>query len=101
MFQSSNLSAGDWVWVRTKEEILATLDKNCRFEEVPFMPEMLQYCGQKMRVFKRAHKLCDTQYSSAGRTMEKAVLLEGARCTGRDFGGCELNCLMFWKESWL
>jgi len=101
MFQSSNLRAGDWVWVRSKEEILSTLDRNGRLEEVPFMPEMLQYCGQKLQVFKRAHKLCDTQYATPGRTMERAVLLDGARCTGANYGGCELNCLMFWKEAWL
>ena len=55
----SRLRAGDWVQVRTKEEILATLDANGRLEELPFMPEMLPYCGKRMRVGKRAHKTCD------------------------------------------
>jgi len=54
------LKAGEWVRVLSKEEILATLDKNGRYEELPFMPQMLQYCGQKLRVARRAHKLCGT-----------------------------------------
>ena len=37
------LRAGDWVEVRSKEEILATLDENGRLEDLPFMPQMLQY----------------------------------------------------------
>jgi len=43
------LRSGEWVQVRTKEEILATLDLNGRLDELPFMPEMLQYCGMTMR----------------------------------------------------
>ena len=56
----SGLRAGDWVEVRSKEEILRSLDKNGRLEGLPFMPQMFQYCGQRFRVFKRAHKTCDT-----------------------------------------
>ena len=56
---SLNLKVGDWVEVRSREEILATLDQNGRLENLPFMPEMLQYCGQRLRVFKRADKTCD------------------------------------------
>jgi hypothetical protein len=52
--------AGDWVEVRSKEEILKTLDKNGRLEELPFMPQMFDYCGQRFRVYKRARKTCDT-----------------------------------------
>ena len=39
------LRAGDWVQVRSKEEIISTLDANGRLDELPFMPEMLEYCG--------------------------------------------------------
>ena len=37
-----DLKVGDWVVVRPAEEILATLDANARFEDLPFMPQMLQ-----------------------------------------------------------
>jgi len=96
------LKAGDWVRVRSKEEVLATLDKNGRLEELPFMPQMFQYCGQKFRVAKRAHKLCGTGHSTISGTMENAVTLEGElRCNGEGFGGCEMGCLFLWKEAWL
>lgn len=96
-----NLKVGDWVAIRSPEEILATLDTNARFEELPFMPQMLQYCGQKHRVSKRAHKLCDTALGTGGRQLPDSVILEGLRCDGQAFGGCEMECTLLWKESWL
>ena len=97
----SNLRAGEWIEVRSKEEILQTLNKDGRLEELPFMPQMFQYCGRRFRVFKRAHKTCDTVNDCTGRRMKEAVHLEGIRCDGQAYGGCEAGCLIFWKESWL
>jgi len=96
-----DMKVGDWVMVRPPEEILATLDENARFEELPFMPQMLQYCGMKLRVRKRAHKLCDTVFSTGGRQMTDAVFLDDVRCDGQAFGGCEMKCTIVWKEAWL
>jgi hypothetical protein len=92
--------AGDWVEVRSKEEILATLDKSGRLDELPFMPEMFQYCGQQFQVYKSAHKTCDPVYSIASRKLENAVHLK-LRCDGKAHGGCQVGCLLFWKDAWL
>ncbi len=37
------LRAGDWVEVKSKEEILAMLDKNGQLEGLPFRPQMMHY----------------------------------------------------------
>ena len=95
------LRAGEWVQMRTKEEVLSTLDASGRLDELPFMPEMLQYCGMKMRVSKRAHKTCDPALGIGGRKMADAVHLENIRCDGSAHDGCEAGCLIFWKEAWL
>src|SRR5215510_12536323 len=97
----SNLRVGDWVEVRSKQEILRTLDKQGQLDALPFMPGMFQYCGQRFRVFKRAHKTCDTVNRSGGRRMVNAVHLEGIRCDGAAYSGCQAGCLIFWKEAWL
>lgn len=95
------LRAGEWVQVRTKEEILATLDAKGRLDELPFMPEILQYCGMKLQVSKRAHKTCDPALGIVGRKMANAVHLENIRCNGSAHDGCEAGCLIFWKQAWL
>jgi hypothetical protein len=95
------LVAGEWVDVRSVDEILATLDKDGKLDGMPFMPEMLHHCGKTLRVFKRAHKTCDTAYQSGTRALEDAVHLEGSRCDGSAHGGCQAECMLFWKEAWL
>jgi len=94
------LKAGDWVEVKSKEEILATLDKNGRLEEMPFMPQMFGYCGHRFKVYKSAHKTCDTVFPIRGRRVSDAVHLD-LRCDGAAYGGCQAACLIFWKMAWL
>jgi hypothetical protein len=96
-----DLKAGEWVEVRSQAEIFATLDARGRLENLPFMPEMLQYCGKKFRVFKRADKTCEYTRGWSIRRMKDSVHLEGARCDGSGHDGCQAGCLIFWKEAWL
>jgi hypothetical protein len=95
------LRAGDFVEVRSEREILSTLDENGKVDGLPFMPEMLQYCGRRTQVFRRADKTCDTVSSYTSRRLTNTVHLENLRCSGQHHGGCEAGCLLFWKEAWL
>ena len=95
------LRIGELVEVRPASEILATLDERGRLDALPFMPEMLQFAGQRLRVHKRAFKTCDQVKNSGMYRMERTVHLEGVRCDGSAHGGCQAGCLIFWKEGWL
>jgi hypothetical protein len=95
------LRAGQLVEVRSREEILATLDAEGCLEGMPFMPEMLEFCGRRLRVYKRAHKSCDTVNGTGGVRIGRTVHLEEARCDGEGHGGCQASCLLFWREEWL
>jgi len=96
-----HLCAGDLVEVRSKTEILATLDADGRLDGMPFMPEMLQYCGRRFRIHKRAHKTCDFVTNTGSRRLPGTVHLEDVRCDGSAHAGCQAQCLIFWKEAWL
>jgi hypothetical protein len=98
--KEEKLRVGDWVEVRSKEEILATLDRNGWLDGMPFMPEMFAFCGQKLQVYKSAHKTCDTVFPVRGRRVDRAVHLD-TRCDGAFHGGCQAGCMLFWKEAWL
>jgi hypothetical protein len=97
---SPKLRTGDWVEIKSKDEILKTLDKGGQLDGLPFMPEMFKFSGKRFRVYKRAHKTCDTVYPVRGRRVSNAVHLE-TRCDGEAHGGCQARCLLFWKEAWL
>ena len=96
-----SFKAGDWVIVRSREEILATLDAAGERGKMPFMPEMLKFCGTKLRISAVAHKTCDVACKTGGRRLDDTVHLEDVRCDGLAHGGCEAGCLIFWKTQWL
>jgi len=96
-----NLRAGDLVEVRSEQEILAMLDQHGAIDGMPFMPEMLEFCGKRFRVEKRADKTCNTITAMESRRLYDTVHLEGLRCTGQSHGGCQAQCFLFWKEAWL
>jgi hypothetical protein len=95
------LRAGDSVEVRPLDEILRTLDDNGALDGVPFMPEMVAYCGKRFEVWRRADKTCDEGRGGAIRRVRDTVHLKELRCEGSAHGGCDAGCLFFWKEPWL
>lgn len=98
----SRFRAGDVVEVRSKEEILATLDERGCVDGMAFMPEMLQFCGRRFPVRAVAHKTCETARQTwQGRRLESTVHLANLRCDGSAHGGCQADCTLFWKDVWL
>lgn len=90
---------GQVVQVRPAAEIFATLDQDLTLDGLPFMPEMLKYCGRQMTVHRRANRTCVE--GQGLRAMRDTVLLSDSYCDGAAHDGCERRCLTFWKEAWL
>lgn len=94
-----HLLHGQLVEVRSSHEIAATLDADGKLDGVLFMPEMARYCGNRIRVSRRADKTCVAGHGL--RSMKSTVFLQDMRCDGGFHDGCQRNCLFFWKEAWL
>lgn len=94
-----NLEPGEWVQIKSEEEILATLDDSARCKGLQFMPQMRHYCGTRARVMKRVEKVLFEE-SQQRRRIRNTVLLENLICDG-DGVGCDRSCFFFWRESWL
>jgi hypothetical protein len=97
----TGLHVGDLVEVLSPKEILATLDEHGELESLPFMPEMLRFCGKRFHVDKVAVKACDTITNSGLYRMHNAVHLGSTRCDGSAHGGCQAACNIYWKDAWL
>ncbi len=82
-------------------EVLQALDDDQALDGLPFMPEMVPFCGKRFRVARRAERTCGQPPSPTLRRLDGAVLLEGLRCDGSQHGGCQLGCMLIWKEAWL
>jgi hypothetical protein len=96
------LRRGDFVRVRNPEEILNTLDADGALDHLPFMPEMVQFCGKRFRVARRALTVCFSG-PEGPRAFDRGnvVTLEDIRCSGLAHDGCQKACMIFWHESWL
>ena len=93
---------GDRVQVASAEVVLSTLDANCRFEGLPFMPQMVPFCGQELTVTRWVNNVCYPVQSGADYgNLTSSVLLNVNRCDGVSFGGCQMACPLIWKTKWL
>jgi len=95
-----NLQPGEIVEVRTEKEILATLDGS-KYRGLSFMPEMLKYCGKRLKVLKRIKRYIIESEKSKCIKPKNTVILEGVTCDGSYHGGCDRTCYCLWREKWL
>lgn len=95
------LMPGEWVEVLSAEDVSRTLDANGCLDALPFMPEMAAFCGRRFKVQVRAERTCVVPYESSHRELKDTVVLQSLRCDGGLHGGCQLGCMMYWKEAWL
>ena len=95
------LRPGEVVEVRSAAELLGSLDSTGSLDNMPLMPEMLRFAGQRFTVSRRVDKICDTIAATGSRRMRDTVYLEDLRCDGSGHGGCQAGCLIYWKEAWL
>lgn len=95
------LQAGDFVRIRSKEEIQATLDHWNRSNGCDIMEEMWVYCNTMQKVYKRVERFLDERDYRVKRC-NGIVLLERIVCQGTiDYGPCDRSCFFFWREEWL
>ena len=99
----AKLYPGDLVEVKPPDEILQTLDAGGALDHLPFMPEMVEFCGRRFQVSRRVVKSCSSGVRSSmrGFTHNDVVLLDGLRCSGAAHDGCQKSCMIFWREAWL
>lgn len=96
---SSKWRRGDIVEIRPFEEIRLTLDENGQLDGMPFMPEMLQYCGKRFKIANRTNYVCVDEDQMRG--LDDTFILQDLYCDGSFHDGCQKSCTIFWKKAWL
>ena len=92
---------GDLVRVRSREDILATLDPFKELKGCAFLPEMYRYCGTQQRVLRSMQHFMDERDYKL-KKVRGVILLENVICNGTPtFGDCDRCCFLFWREEWL
>jgi hypothetical protein len=99
--ESSGLKPGDWVRVRSKEEIQATLNSWKELKGCAFLDEMWQYCGTEQKVLQSMQRFLDERDYKV-KKCKGIILLDGVLCHGTPvFGRCDRCCHLFWREEWM
>jgi hypothetical protein len=95
------LKDGDLVRVRSREEILSTLNPFKELKGCAFLPEMADYCESQQRVLRAMQFFLDERDYKL-KKVRGVVLLENVICNGTPtFGKCDRCCFLFWREEWL
>jgi hypothetical protein len=98
---AEGMFVGNQVVVRSASEILSTLDADGTLDGLPFMPEMLSWCGKSFRIQRRGDKTCVDGHPIRRFPANDVVVLEGPRCDGGSHNGCKHGCRIYWKQAWL
>ena len=99
--ETLGLQPGELVQVRSKEEIVATLDKENRNRGLLFDSEMLPYCGGIYRVLRRVHRIIDERTGKMLNMKYPCIILEGVVCQSDFHRLCPRAIHSYWRESWL
>ena len=81
-----DLQPGELVQIRSKEEILQTLDTRNRNRGLSFDVEMLKFCGRRARVLRRVERIIEESTGRMTKIGSDCVILEGVVCTGDTTG---------------
>ena len=96
-----DLQPGELVRIKSKEEIVSTLDVNNSNRGLSFDPEMLWYCGHEARVLRRVERLIDEPTGELLRLKRPCIVLDGVTCRGEYHRCCPRADFPYWREVWL
>lgn len=99
--EQSKFHENQIIKIKTKEDIIITLDKDNKLDGLFFMNQMLNYCGQEHKIWKIVkHIYMDKMISPTA----PLYILHDLRCDGisESFNHrCDRTCNLIWHESWL
>ena len=95
---------GDVVRVRSKSDVLSSVDTPNKFLESLFVDQILDYCGKQFKVYKILYHYFDEHKYRMFKVIEPLYILDGLICYGEDDMfevKCNRSCYLFLHETWL
>jgi CelD/BcsL family acetyltransferase involved in cellulose biosynthesis len=105
--QPSMFAPGEWVRVKSAEELRRTLDSRDKTRGLLFTDAQWQTAGKVFRTARQVRRLRDDH--GRFRPVSRTVLLEGVDCSasgaasddGQAPAGCGRHCPMMYRDEWL
>jgi hypothetical protein len=103
-FEGINLQPGELVQVRSKDEIMQTINSRQRNRGLWFDVEMVPFCGKTFPVLRRVEKIINEKTGVMISMPNDCIILEGVTCGGclsRERLFCPRSIYPYWREIWL
>jgi hypothetical protein len=94
------LCPGEWVEVKPRAEIEATLNQDGRNRGLSFEQEMFDHCGRRYKVDFPIQKIISEETGKM-LPLKNTVVLQGVACQGTCAKNCPRNNHLYWREIWL
>jgi hypothetical protein len=96
-----DLRPGELVEIKSREEIIETLDARSMNRGLRFDCEQIKYCGQRARVLRRVERIIDEDTGEMMDFKGDCIVLEGVTCSGDYNQYCPRSIYPYWREIWL
>jgi hypothetical protein len=96
-----DLQPGEWVQIKSYEEILATLNVKNRNRGLWFDAEMVKYCNGVYKVLCRVERIIDPKSRKMLHFDNDCIILDGVTTRGDHHRFYSQNEYPFWREIWL
>jgi hypothetical protein len=97
----TDLQPGELVRVKSKQDIMATLNSDLLNRGLGFEEEMSRYCGREARVLRRVDRCIDERTGRLLEMKNPCIVLENTICAGAYNANCPRSIYSFWREIWL
>ena len=97
----TGLQPGDWVRIKSKAEIMETLNEKQLNRGLGFQAEMARFCGRTVRVARRVTQILDEKTGRMLYMKNPCIVLEGIVCEGAYLAACPRAIPAYWREIWL
>jgi hypothetical protein len=94
------LQPGEWVEVKSRQEIEATLDPAGKNRGLSFESEMVEHCGRRYRVAFQVRQIINEETAQMAH-LTNTVALDGVTCQGLYAKNCPRRNYFYWREIWL
>jgi hypothetical protein len=99
--EESNLQPGEWVRIKSREEIEATLNQDLKNRGLGFDAEMVRFCGRTARVSRRVTRIIEEPSGKMIEMKYPCIVLDGIICEGAYNASCPRGIPAYWREIWL
>ena len=99
-----NLQPGEFVRIKSYEEILQTIHKDNKNRGMVFDGEMMPFCGQPIAFASRVERFIDEKTGKMKTLKTPAVILDNVYCRARYSNHrmfCPRSIFSWWREVWL